>query len=303
MDLTRVERFDLRNATANIDTSLDPVWQPWFYRRPVNDPVDRLVQLPNPETLLLNATSLYTISTDTFTNSTNITDGDPNSFGFANVSNTFEFVRGSVDLPQANYGIRIKAEFGDTIGLRVDGDFNFSVSGVNYRYRWRWTPEATAETGGVTLLNVTFPILMQADVFKFVQDNGALGTVNVAARSIDGPNGSGGQLKLYDFRIFQSTLPTNASFANRLSDAYSRPPVQTVTNVKVYDEEPLRTRVDVTPLVGSVLEVPVERVQYSITTSEGITTTYHAGQPFDGELVSERVVLEGLARRAVERNG
>lgn len=303
MDLSRVNQFLLRNATANVNTDLDPVFQPWFYRKPVNDAVDSVVQLPNPETLLLNATSLFTQNIDTFTSSSNITDGNPATAGTGGVGAAFTFFRGSASLSDAQYGIRISAEFGDTNAIRVSGNYNFTISGVNYSYRWRWVPEAADESGQKTILNVTFPILIQADVFKLVQDAGALGTVNVGIDVIAGPNGSSGTINLYDFRLFQSTLPTNASFANRLSDAYSRLPVQTVTNVKVYDEEPLRTRVDVTPLVGSVLEVPVERVQYSITTAEGITTTYHAGQPFDGELVSERVVLEGLARRAVGRNG
>jgi hypothetical protein len=303
MDLSRVNRLILRDFTANVDTDLDPVFQLWFYRKPVNDAVDNLVQLPNPETLLLNATSLYIQNVDTFTNSANITDGNPATAGTGGVGATFSLARGGTPLSEAQYGIRINAEFGDTNAIVVSGSYGFSVSGVNYDYQWRWVPEATDEPGQQTILDVTFPILVQADVFKLMQDGGVLGTVNVGIDVIAGPNGSSGTINLYDFRIFQSTLPGNASFANRLSDAYSRLPVQTVTNVKVYDEEPLRTRVDVTPLVGSVLEVPVERVQYSITTAEGITTTYHAGQPFDGELVSERVVLEGLARRAVGRNG
>jgi hypothetical protein len=84
-----------------------------------------------------------------------------------------------------------------------------------------------------------------------------------------------------------------------LQSLYEVPLVEEVTNVKVYGDEPLFTNIDLTPEVGSAIEVPVERVQYSVTTAEGVTTTYHAGQPFDGELLSERVVLEGLARRAV----
>lgn len=300
MDLTRVTDFTVRNANTSVTSDVRLVFQPWVFRALANDAVDNVVQLPEPDTLLLDATSLFTAGTATFTSSGNAYDGNPATAATGVVGNVIDLQDSNTGIDAAAYGLKVLAEFGDTIAIRIRGEYNYTISGVNYRLRWTWVPEATAETGDTTLLDVTFPSLVPVEVYQELNDAGAIfSLVSFSITCIAGPNGSGGTVNLYDFRPFNSVLPTDSVLAQKLADAYTRSPVQNVTNVKVYGEEPLRSRVDVTPLVGSVLEVPVERVQYSITTAEGVTTTYHAGQAFDGELVSERVVLEGLARRAV----
>ena len=300
MDLSRVSELVVRNASTSVNTDVRPVFQPWVFLDSVNNPSDLVVQLPEPSALLLDATSTFGTPTSNFSSPTNIYDSNPATAGTGTLNQFFEISKTSVALSAANYGLRIRAEFGDTIAIRFRGEYSYTVGGVNFTYRWIYVPEATAETGETTLLDVTFPSLIPVDVYQQMNDAGAIfGLITFTATVIAGPNGSGGTVQLFDCRPFASTLPTDSTFARRLSDSYKRLAPDSVTNVKVYGEAPIGSRVDVTPLVGSVLEVPVERVQYSITTAEGITTTYHAGQAFDGELVSERVVLEGLARRAV----
>jgi hypothetical protein len=155
----------------------------------------------------------------------------------------------------------------------------------------------------LTRLSIDFPVLFQSEVAQLAETGFWNFTYNVTIQAIDGPNGGGGTVSVFDFRPFVPALPGDTQVADQLVQAFRRPIVQEVTDVKVFGNEPIRTQIDLTPEVGSVIEVPVERIQYSITTAEGITTTYHAGQAFDGELVSERVVLEGLARRAVRSIG
>ncbi len=106
---------------------------------------------------------------------------------------------------------------------------------------------------------------------------------------------------VYESRYYvpDVTLPDSVSAA--FGRALLREPEQEVADVTLYDLAPLRTSVAITPTTGATVTIPVELIEYRVTTSEGVTTTYHAGQRFAGELESQRVVLERLAQRAAAR--
>jgi hypothetical protein len=302
MDLTRVQPLELRNVSAGTNSVIEPVLQPWTFKSIAGNATQRVFQLPNPEPYLVNALSEFTATTNTFGSPTNMFDGDSTSAstGVLNAVVDLSNFAGYI-LDNAPLALKIDAEFGDQCGMDFRAQYTFTVSGVNYRYTMRYVPEAPNE---VTRLTLYFPVLIPVSVLSFVDSvGGFFSFVLLTARVIAGPNGSGGTANVYDFRPFKSRLVADASVATQLAASFQRLPANEVTNVKVFGEREIFTQLDVTPQVGSVIEVPVERIQYSITTAEGVTTTYHAGQAYDGELVSERVVLEGLARRAVRSNG
>ena len=299
MDLSNVALFQIRSLTGQVLEIPAPFFQPMSYRVTANNSSSRVVQLPNPSEVLENAQSLFTIFTDTFTNSANLRDG--NSATFATATNTQEYflVDTPVDPVNTAAALFVDAEISDTISFVFGSSYLWSVGGDTLIYDVRYVPEAPTISGDTRRIKLVFPILIPASLYKNWVDNSYTLGVGHGIEAAPGPNGSGGTLKVYDFRVFQPFWNGNTTRANQLSQVYSIPVVQEVANIKLYKENVIRSQVNLTPLVGSVIDVPVERVQYSITTAEGVTTTYHAGQAFDGELVSERVVLEGLARRAV----
>jgi len=300
MDISRAVRFQSRNGTTQVVTPLLPVFQPWSYRKQTPNPSMQVVQLPNPNDYLSNALSEYNITGNTLGSPTLAYDGDDSTYATGVFPNFFAFSRSSIPYETAPTALRILVEFGDDIAVQFRSRYSYSFAGQVNQYEFWWEPIATAVAGDVTRLQVMFPVLLPVETFAFVQKNNlAFLNETHSIEIIAGPNGNGGTAKVFDFRPFRHVVGGDNTLANQLLQAYERPVVQEVSNVKLFGEGLLRTSLVVTPVSGSSITVPVERVQYSITTAEGVTTTYHAGQAFDGELVSERVVLEGLARRAV----
>jgi len=300
MDISRAVRFQQRNSSTQVVTPLLPVWQPWSHRIQVANATQRVIQLPNPDDYLLNAFSEYSVNGNTFTNGANAYDGNPSTYAEGDLLDFIQLSRSVPPFETAATALRIDAEFGDDIALQFRSSYNFSVGGQLQLYEFWWEPVATDEAGQTNRLQITFPVLLQAEFLAFAQiNNQTLLNETHSINVIAGPNGSGGTSKVYDYRPFRHVVGSDNTLANQLVESYRRAIVQEVANIKVFDDRPLQASIVLTPETGSAITVPVERVQYSITTAEGVTTTYHAGQAFDGELVSERVVLEGLARRAV----
>jgi len=271
---------------------IDPVWIPIAYQPTQTNTTHVRVQVPNPDDFVVDCAG------DTYSYSgspNNALDGNPaTKVDITSTTGDFQYF---VDNPTPGVVIRFDVAYGGTSGLLVI--IGFSTAGVG----------ATLFQARLVLndqLNFArrvfyLPVPLPVQAFQRWGLTSTTRTYSAAVSFLfaPGPSGSGGTAFVYDARPFNVQTETDDSQAMLLQELFTRPVVDEVTNVKVFGEEPLFTRLALTPEVGSAIDVPVERVQYSITTAEGVTTTYHAGQAFDGQLVSERVVLEGLARRAV----
>ena len=283
----------LMNVSGNF-VAIEPVYYPICIRptqQRANGSGQRRVQIPNPDDYLISIRSqIYSESGPT----TNMLDGNPATFGQLDSANSINFL---FETLEAGVALKLDVEYGNDSGFFVRFDVFRQVSGQRtYSTFFELQPQGTFERRTLTF---PYPVPLQwfeANNLDYGSDPLYYG---VTAFYIPGPNGGGGVVNVYDIRPFAVRSFADNSVALQLQSLYAVEPADEVTNIKVYGEEALRTRIDLTPEVGSAIEVPVERVQYSVTTAEGVTTTYHAGQAFDGELVSERVVLEGLARRAV----
>ena len=292
-----------RETGANARFFTIPVAQPMIYKAHSANQSQRIVQVPNPNDYLEELTVFTTGPTGTggFTSFANAFDGNPATSVDGNVGDGLEYFVSSTfstsqtqSITPGSTVLRLDIEYGDTNGAFVEVGHRATVGVTTRIWRARYTLPAQTDTGRVRF---DFPILPPVEFISAA--NFTVWDTIVFIVATAGPNGSSGTVKVFDARPFAPTIIGSTVLADRLAAMFRVPVPAEVTNVKVFDDEPLRTRIDLTPEVGSVIEVPVERVQYSITTAEGVTTTYHAGQAFDGELVSERVVLEGLARRAV----
>lgn len=269
--------------------NFDPVWVPIAYQPTQTATTHALVQVPNPESFLVDCTS----ETGFIVNFVNALTGNPATSDSGVAGNNFEY-RYVTNLP--GFVLSLDAEYGNNIGLFLTvGVSAFPGGLLIYQAR----VDLQQDTFGRRKL--FFPFNMPAQWYAL--NNAVSTTQNYAyvfrINVVPGPSGSGGTTQIFDARPFNVNTVLDDSQASLLQQVFSRGIVQEVTNVKAFYESPLFSVIELTPETGSVIEVPVERVQYGITTAEGVTTTYHAGQAFDGQSVSERVVLEGLARRAV----
>jgi hypothetical protein len=281
-----------------------PVAQPMLYKANSLSQAQRVFQIPNPDDYLLELTLFGAAPSQigTFSSLNQAFDGDSATAATGANGNGFEYfvfsnfaTSQSQSITPGQTVARLDIEYGDTIGAFIEVGHRTSTPGPTRIWRARYTLPPLDTTGRVTF---DFPILPPVEFLADTAANVFWETL-VQVIAIPGPNGSGGTLSVFDARPFAPTTSASFALADSLVAMFRIPVPAEVSNVKVFDDEPILTQVDLTPEVGSVINVPVDRIQYSITTAEGITTTYHAGQAFDGELVSERVVLEGLARRAV----
>jgi hypothetical protein len=109
--------------------------------------------------------------------------------------------------------------------------------------------------------------------------------------------------KIYRMSVFAPDVDLGGDLSERLARAYERQVQLTAGRVQVYDYLTPSAVAEVTAIGDPPVEVPVERVEYRLTTSEGLSTTFQLGAAYDAELEVERVLLERLARRAVREGG
>lgn len=90
----------------------------------------------------------------------------------------------------------------------------------------------------------------------------------------------------------------------RYADSLERKPAPEVARVTYAGLGPLAAAIRVYPAAGSSpADAPVDRTEVSITQDAGILTTYHAGQAWPAYIEEQQVLLDRLARRAVNEGG
>lgn len=107
--------------------------------------------------------------------------------------------------------------------------------------------------------------------------------------------------RIYLCQMYTPEVDTGGELSEALAQAYLREPEADAAEVHLMGQlGPVTPTLTVTPLDGVAVDVPVERIEYSLTNEEGLVTRYYLGQAFNAELMSQAVVLERLAKRAVK---
>jgi len=65
----------------------------------------------------------------------------------------------------------------------------------------------------------------------------------------------------------------------------------------------LTRNVQIIPETGATINARAERIELSFTVEGGVTTTYYLGQPFESDLITDAILMDRLARRAVAAGG
>lgn len=120
------------------------------------------------------------------------------------------------------------------------------------------------------------------------------------------PNEPTGSLK-FRLHLIQAFVPdVDVGTTNRdalLAETFFTKTLINASTVRVTGIETTAAKATIDPLVGSALNVAIERVSYSITREGGAQTTYYVDQAFPAGEEAEKVLLERLARRAVAEGG
>ncbi len=154
-----------------------------------------------------------------------------------------------------------------------------------------------AESGPLGLSEALIPILLPSDI-DFTAIGEAASPPLYTHVVLEVTSG----IALHDLRAYG--LGTNAlAAATRFLGAHMRIPSDSVGTATVIGSlEPATKAARIFPADGSPdFLASVERTEYGITREDGAFTRFHVGQPFESQLVSERILLERLARRAVGR--
>lgn len=117
--------------------------------------------------------------------------------------------------------------------------------------------------------------------------DGPLGTNTFYVFGVNG-------LRIYDAAFYN----LDSGVVTRIAEGLIQDPNSEAAVVDVQGYSPVATEVVITAIDNpSPVTMPVERVEYAITSNDGIVTRYYAGQRFDPELQTEATVIDGAIRR------
>lgn len=266
------------------------------------DDVHRLIEINNGFDFMdVETVSLTAVE---WVGENNTQDGNPTTY--AEFTGTLSTNQLNVNGPNVfrgggNYGwfVTLDVEYTPTqfweIRFRLDSDDGVELTRSEFYLQ-------SPEVRNTTRYRVVLPIAVPADQAQFSVDNGQF-VYGLEAR-FRATTGSVTGIKVYDLRFWNPSTgnDTTGSYAKgkRLAEAYEILPVEEAATVTMAGIQPSAYELVITPAVGSgTVTMPVERMQYSITSDRGAVTTFLAGEAFSGELNVERAVLEELSSRVV----
>lgn len=250
----------------------------------------RRVVVDNPFELL-DLTPGYVIGGQGFSNLANAADGDattyaevtgtPNTIGynrndFDGVRECFIYVDYSSDqVVEVNVSWR-----GWTIG-------NFPPAGSPAFNLVGQLPSTDGRRNQV-LLFVGTPVDVPLSLITYIRPT--LSNFDVGAR-------------VYRFELLVPDVDVGGGFCEAVAESFERPIPVAASAATFFGFGSLATTVTVNPLVLSPVNLSVERVDYALSTSNGVQTTYRLSSAYDSSSELERILLERLARRAVIEGG
>ena len=110
-------------------------------------------------------------------------------------------------------------------------------------------------------------------------------------------------VRVYRFDTYVPDVDQGGTASEKLASGFFRGLPPAVASVELLGIHDPVENVTLTPASGNpAIELHIERTEYAISTERGATTTYHAGQPYEGDLMAQRAVLEALAARAARKH-
>lgn len=109
-------------------------------------------------------------------------------------------------------------------------------------------------------------------------------------------------VRVHRFDTYVPDVDEGGTASEKLASGYFIGVPPAVASVELLGMHDPVENVTLTPASGAAaLDLHIERTEYAISTERGATTTYHAGQPYEGDLMAQRAVLDALAARAARK--
>jgi hypothetical protein len=110
-------------------------------------------------------------------------------------------------------------------------------------------------------------------------------------------------IRIYLAQAFRPAVDNGGTIDRAFAEAFFTRAKVDVANVRITGIGALAPTITITPLSGSAISAPIQRIGYTLTTDGGAQTVYYVDQAFSAEQEAQRVVLERLSRRAVQDGG
>jgi hypothetical protein len=108
--------------------------------------------------------------------------------------------------------------------------------------------------------------------------------------------------RVYDARLYVPDVDVGGVASAQLARSFMRPNAPDAAVIERAGLHlPYQNRLLLTPHSGSAIELVIERVEVTLSPEEGAITRYHVGSPFDGALLAQRAVLQGIAEREARK--
>ena len=106
--------------------------------------------------------------------------------------------------------------------------------------------------------------------------------------------------RIYRAEFLVPDVDTGGKASERLARSFMRAAEPDVMSVQYVGLGPRATELTLTTAMHETLTLPVARIEYALTPERGVMTTYHVGQAYTGEQMSQRAVMEAMAQRATK---
>jgi len=295
-DLSLIERSSVfRSAGVTLRQEIRPEPLPLF--RTFDAPgvtnanrASKRVLAPDPLALMVENTDIEATAGGDWLNPTDVLDGDITTYASATGSAGALFVgRDSFfGTGNTNEGI-VLIEYSSPAPVAFSYRFNNTIVLFNAATIFGTLPATDSNVPILVALLISTPRIYE-------QKYSPLTTGAVAISAVNG-------IRVYRVRYFEPDVDAAGTLSRDFAEGFFVEPKVNVSTVKVAGIQPVVNGISITPLVGGSIAGSVERMSFSITTDEGVRTTYFVDQSFDSDEVAERVVLQRLARRAVRDGG
>lgn len=268
---------------------------------PAAQRIGRVVEVDNP--LDFMAEAALSVDFDGFwSNLGNAIDGDPSTYAEAATSiptmAVGEFLAGAPAAPGATGAIEgiLMVDYMPV----SDGQFNrVSANDLTVYFTWRDASSQSLYESALRLSDALanqrsvmyLPVVRPADLIEAGDPAVDTLLVSVAATAL---------LRLYEVKLYTPDSDHPGLFASRaLAQSVESLPASAVMSVEYDGLGPVGDRMVFVPQQGAVMSgLNVERIDFSLTVEGGAVTVYEIGQPFDGDLLVEKAVLEKLSQSA-----
>jgi len=258
-----------------------------FTAEPLPEQASKIVTLPGPLDYMRVYKPDRLLQYGTWTSGSYSTDGNLGTYATMNDGTSVSWSAG--DVGAAIWRVRLAWFAGNDIIIRLvlyHGELSTLVYVIN---------GADNESNGQPI-DLWLPALPLASV-TFTDTATASLTIQTQVAAGSNP------VRVHEVEYYLPDIDSNHKGSQYLAESFMRPVPEAVAVVESFEipsGNPFTQTINLTTLDGWSLKLPVERVEYSITTGEGAVTRYHIGQAFEPDLEAQRVVLEQLARRATK---